>query len=183
MLASIRQHVYVFHGKDHSMAFLKRTLAAAVLTGAMMGSAATTHAADVFSPGVFNQNTMQGWKRTTSGSAMVYGRLPFHPKSTDSTQPQLGFAITAPYRLNGSGVLLHTGAPKLVDLRFNATNFSGGFTTSLHVGSTKAWSYDPTAAPGERHFSLFDSGLSWVGVGLIGAGIIAGTFALTENGS
>jgi hypothetical protein len=183
MRTAVRHHIPVHHGKDHSMTIFKRALTAAVLTGAMMSGAATTQAADIFSPGVFNQNTMQGWKRTTSGSAMVYGRLPFHPKATEAAQPQLGFAVTAPYRLNGSGVLLHTGAPKLVDLRFNATNFSGGFTTSLHVGSTKAWSYEPTAAPGERHHSLFDSGVSWVAVGLIGAGVIAGTFALTENGS
>jgi hypothetical protein len=183
MPASIRQHVGVFQGKGYFMTFFKRALAAAVLTGAMMSGAATTYAADIFSPGVFNQNTMQGWKRTTSGAAMVYGRLPFHPKSTEAAQPQLGFAITAPYRLNGSGVLLHTGAPKLVDLRFNATNFSGGFTTALHVGSAKAWSYDPMATSGERHHSLFDSGVSWVAVGLIGAGVIAGAFALTENGS
>lgn len=161
------------------MSAAKTLLAVSMVVGAMT-AASTAQAADRFG---FDRNTMQGWQRSTSGSAMVYGRLPFHPSKASEAQPQLGIAVTAPYRVSGAGVLLHTGAPKLIDLRLNATDLRGAFTASLHVGSAKAWSFDPQAAPGERTYSIFDSGISWVAVGLISAGVVAGAFALTENGS
>jgi hypothetical protein len=143
----------------------------------------TAAAADPLSRGVFDQNTMQGWKRTTGASTMLYGSLPLHPTKANNAGPALGIAITSPYRVNGAGVLLHTAAPKLMDLRLTAKDFNGGWTSALRFGSTQAWTYDPNAKPGERHHNLFDSGPSWVVVGLLGAVAIAGTFALTENGT
>jgi hypothetical protein len=160
-----------------------RFLTAAAVVAAGLLSAVPSHAADRFARGLFDGNTMQGWQRSTGASAMAYANVPFHASKSGSAKPHMGFAMTAPYRLNGAGVLLHTGAPRLVDLRLNATDINGGWTSALHIGSTKAWTYDPAATLGDRHHTLFESGPSWVVVGLLGAAAIAGTFALTENGT
>jgi predicted RecA/RadA family phage recombinase len=162
---------------------LSRCLSASAVMALVLLSAAPGQAADRFARGLFDLNTMQGWQRATGASAMAYASLPFHAAKSGTAAPHVGFAMTAPFRVNGAGVLLHTNAPRLIDLRFNATDVNGGWTSALHIGSAKAWTYDPTAASGERHHTLFESGPSWVVVGLLGAAVIAGTFALTENGT
>ena len=161
---------------------LSQILAATIFAIVCLFAAPSSQAADPFGRGLFDQNTMQGWQRSTGASAMVYGRLPFHPTGTTASQPHLGFAITAPHRVNGAGVLLRTSAPRFLDIRFNATDMSGGWNSALYLGSTRALTYDPTAVPGARYHNMFESGTSWVVVGLLGAAAIAGTFALTENG-
>ncbi|MDX2141757.1 MAG: hypothetical protein SFV19_00255 [Rhodospirillaceae bacterium] len=130
---------------------------------------------------LFDRNTMQGWRQSSGASAMVYGRLPFHAAKADDTQARLGFAVTTPYRMSGMGVRLHTQAPRLVDIGINAKDFDGAWSASASVGATPAWSYDPDRPAGEQHLHLFDSGLSWVAVGLVGAGLFAGVFMITED--
>jgi len=165
---------------QHKVSSMKRSMFPLLAAALLVSTAAS---ADPLSRGLFDQNTMQGWKRTTGASTMLYGRLPFHPTKANNARPALGIAVTAPYRVNGAGVLLHTAAPKLVDLRLTATDFNGRWTSALRIGSTQAWTYDPNAKSGEQHRHLFESGPSWVVVGLVGAAVIAGTFALTENGT
>ena len=152
-------------------------------TAFTLSAAAPATAADRFVLDSFNRNTMQGWQRSAGASALAYARVPFHPDRTATSVAQMGFAMTAPYRISGAGVLLHGAAPRLVDLRFNAADVSGGWSSALYLGASPAWSYDPARAPGERVTHMFDSGPSWVAVGLLGAAVIAGTFALTENGT
>ncbi len=163
--------------------FVSRALAATAIAAACVMTASASQAADRFAPGLFNTNTMQGWQRATGASAMAYFNLPFHATKSSAAQPHIGFAMTAPHRVNGAGVLLHTQAPRFVDFRLNATDFSGGWTSAIYVGNSKAWTYDPTAAPGEKAHNMFESGTSWVVVGLLGAATLAGAFALTENGT
>lgn len=128
---------------------------------------------------LFHRDTMLGWQRTTGAAAVVYGRLPFHATATEAAQPRLGLAMTAPQR--ATGLRLHTQAPRLVDIGVNAKGFDGAWSVSARLGATPAWSYDPDRAAGERHLHLFDSGLSWVAVGLVGAGLFAGVFMITED--
>jgi hypothetical protein len=130
---------------------------------------------------LFDRNTMQGWRQSSGAAAMVYGRLAFHATASDDTQAWLGFAMTTPYRASGMGVRLHTQAPRLVDIGINAKGFDGAWSATAFVGATPAWSYDPDRPTGEQHLHLFDSGLSWVAVGLVGAGLFVGAFMITED--
>lgn len=161
------------------LARLGRSLA---LIATVVALAAPAVAADIF-----DRNTMLGWQRSTGASVMAYARLPFHATKADTTTPRLGVAMTAPVRSTGGRVMLHAQAPRLVDIGFNAKGFNakgfdGAWSASINVGATPAWSYDPERRSGEQHRYLFDSGLSWVGVGLITVGLFAGTLFIAENG-
>lgn len=162
---------------------MNRILKAVLAATATMTFATASLAADPMPRGMFDQNTMLGWQRSAGASAMAYGKIKFHPSKSDAEPARFGVAMTAPYRVNGAGVLLSTQAPRFVDFGFSTKDFQGTWASSLKVGSTQAWSYDPARPAGQQHMNIFESGPSWVVVGLLGAAVIAGTFALTENGT
>ncbi|MBL8631397.1 MAG: hypothetical protein JNM81_17310 [Rhodospirillaceae bacterium] len=158
---------------------LKAVLSAAVL----MASSVSAFAADPFSRAVFDQNTMQGWQRSTGASAMAYGTVKFHPTKSDAEPAKFGVAMTAPYRVNGAGVLLRTEAPKLMDFSFNTRSFDGTWGSSLKLGATRAWTYDPYAKAGEQHTNFLDSGTSWIVVGLATVAVGVAAFSIIDNGT
>lgn len=162
---------------------MKRALNLALSAAILVASSASAFAADPFPRGMFDQHTMQGWQRSTGASAMAYGSFKFHPTKSDAEPAKFGVAMTAPYRVNGAGVLLRTQAPKLMDFSFNTRSFDGTWGSSLSVGATRAWTYDPYAPQGEQHTNFLDSGTSWIVVGLATVAIGVGIFALTENGT
>jgi hypothetical protein len=163
---------------------LKAALFKAVVSAAVLvASSVPAFAADPLPRGVFDQNTMQGWQRSTGASAMAYGTVKFHPTKSDAEPAKFGVAMTAPYRVNGAGVLLRTQAPKLMDFSFNTRSFDGTWGSSLNVGATRAWTYDPYAPVGEQHTNFLDSGTSWIVVGVATIAIGFGIYSLTENGT
>lgn len=162
---------------------MKKVLRFVVAAGVLAASMAPAWAADPFARGTFDRSTMQGWQRSTGSSAMAYGRIAFHPPKSDKSPMRFGLAMTAPYRVNGAGVLLRTDAPKLIDIGFNTRGAAETWSASFNIGSTPAWSYDPARAPGERHHNFLDSGTSWliVGVATIAVGVAA--MSVIDNGT
>lgn len=160
-----------------------KTIVHAALVTAALAAAPSAFAADPFARGSFDNNTMQGWARSTGASAMAYGRVKFNPPATDDAPARFGLAMTAPYRVNGAGVLLHTQAPRFADFGFNTRDFKGSWSASLNVGSTPAWSYDPSRAPGERQQYGIQSGTTWAIVGLAAVAVGVGALMIVNNGT
>lgn len=133
-----------------------------------------------FAASPFNETTMLGWQQTTKPTAMAYARLPFHASATDQFQPRTGIMITSPQTYRVGGPLTRASAPGMVDLGFTGRNFAAPWTATLNVSDAVAWAQDPKALPKNSH-NLFESGTSWVVVGLLSVGIIGGVYALSDR--
>jgi hypothetical protein len=124
--------------------------------------------------------TMQGWQRIAEPAAMAYVRVPFHATRKDRRQARAGIMITSPRTYRAGQVFTRTSAPGMVDFGFTGTSFSSPWTATLNVSTSVAWAQDPEVLPKNTHY-LSDSGLSWVVVGVISAGIIGGVYALSDR--
>ena len=137
-------------------------------------------AAPAYAGGTFNETTMLGWQKTSRPAAMAYVRLPFHAGRADASQPRAGFMITAPRGYRVGAMPVRTAAPGVIDFGFTGRNFQSAWTASINVNDAVAWASKPEALP-KNATHLFESGASWVVVGLISVGIVAGTIALSDR--
>ncbi len=145
--------------------------------------AAFALAAQVVTPafaGSYDFNPALGPQRTAAPAAMGYFRLPLHAGAKDSAQPRAGFMITSPQTYRVGQTFSRIGAPGMVDIGFTGRDLSTPWTATLNVSNTVAWAQNPDALPKNTHY-LFESGLSWVVVGVISAGIIGGIYALSDK--
>lgn len=88
--------------------------------------------------------------------------------------------ITAPQSYRIGQAFTRTGVPGMIDFGFTGRDFSTPWTATLNVSTSVAWAQDPAALPKNTHY-LFESGVSWVIVGVISAGIIGGVYALSDR--
>ncbi|MDX2224298.1 MAG: hypothetical protein SFV21_16225 [Rhodospirillaceae bacterium] len=137
--------------------------------------AAATCSMPVTAGDVFNPNTLAGWQRQTGAALMAYGNLPFHAGPRERKRPHLGLAMTAPVDRAGGRLVLHTQAPRFIDLRLTGTGKADGWTASLSAGAAPVWSSDPAAR------QLLDGGGTWAAVGLLTVAAGVGIFAITED--
>lgn len=155
------------------------------ITAVVTQLVAPAFAGDIFEGGMFNHTTALGWRQTTGPAAMAYFRVPFTATSR-GTQPQLGLMVAGPQAYWGGESHLHLDGPRVLDVSLTGRNLAApwradSWTTTMTVGNAVAWSSDRQApAPGEAPH-LFESGLSWVAIGVLTVGAVAGTFVLIDR--
>ena len=155
-------------------------VAIAALSSQLAGPA---FAADM-SQGLFNSTTVLGLARTGDAAAMAYVHMPFGGHTTSA--PRLGVMFVGPQSYLPGEAHLHLNGPRMADLSFSGRDFSApwqtaSWTSTLTLGKTVAWTNDKNSIPPGQGPALFDSGLSWVAVGVISAGVVIGAFALTNR--
>ncbi len=148
--------------------------------------AAPALAYDRFAQETFNRTTTLGWTRTTGAAAMGYFRMPFGQTSTKQAAPRFGLMVTGPQTYSAGEVPLALNAPRIVDLSFTGRDLQNPLQTSswrgaLTVGKSVAWVSDRKDLPDSEAPHLFESGVSWVAVGLVTVAAVAGAFALTDR--
>lgn len=133
---------------------------------------------------IFNGNTMLGWARATDPGVVAYAELPFHGGKDRAARPRAGFALTTPTMARIGATSAITDAPRTFDLRFSGANLTSDWHWSLRSDNAIAWSTDPNDIPsgikGPRD-RLFGGTGSWIAVGLLTAGAVAGVFLITED--
>jgi hypothetical protein len=137
-------------------------------------------ATPAFAGGPFHPTTALGWQRTSGPAAMAYVRVPFHARKTDRDQPRAGFMLTSPGAYRPGDAYSRISAPGLVDFGFTGRNFKSPWTATLNLSSQVAWASDKDELPKNTRY-LFESGTSWLVVGVVSAGIIVGVYALSER--
>lgn len=130
--------------------------------------------------GTFNRSTMRGWQQHTQPAAVAYMRMPFHSNKHDRFQPRAGLMLSAPRTYSAGEPLLRASAPGMIDFGFTGGNFNRRWTPTLNFSNSVVWSSDPSALPKNTHY-LFESGTSWVVVGVATVAIIAGVWVLSEQ--
>jgi hypothetical protein len=149
-----------------------------------VAAAAIAMAGQLVSPayaaGVFNETTMLGWKRTSEPAAVAYFKLPFQWGESLKAQPRVGFMISSPRTYAASAAVPHQTGRGIVDLGFTGRDFYSPWTASLNFNGQTAWTSDRDAMPKNTKY-LFESGTSWVVVGIASAAIIAGVYLASEN--
>ncbi len=144
---------------------------------AVIAAIASQTVTPALAAGALDENTMLGWQRNAGPAAMAYFRMPFHATRADRLQPRAGFMITPPQSYRAGTVISRANAPGIIDFGFTGRDFRSPWTATFNVSDAVAWSGNPDALPkGTRH--LFESGTSWMAVGAVTVGIIAGTLAL-----
>ena len=128
----------------------------------------------------FGDTTIYGQQRIAAPAAMAYVRVPFHAARTDAFQPRAGVVITAPQAYRVGEAFTRTAAPGIIDLGFTGRDFTSPWTATVNVSGNVAWAEDPKSLPKNTH-SLFESGTSWIVVGLLSVGIAGGVYALSER--
>ena len=130
--------------------------------------------------GIFNRNTMLGWQQRTSPAPMAYMRMPFHSNKHDRFQPRAGLMLSAPRTYFGGEPLLRASAPGLIDFGYTGGTYNRRWTPTLNFSNSVVWARDPAELPKNTHY-LFESGTSWVVVGVASVAIMAGIYAMSEN--
>ena len=147
----------------------------------------TQLAAPAFAYDTFNRTTILGGTRTSGAAAMGYFRMPLgSPPSARQAAPRFGLMVAGPQTYNAGEVPLALNAPRIVDLSFTGRDLknpwrAASWRGSLAVGNTVAWVSDRKDLPASEAPHLFDSGVSWVAVGLVTVAAVAGAFALTDR--
>ena len=149
---------------------------ALVATAALVAQLATP----AFAAGTFNDATMLGWQQRSAPAALAYFSVPFHTARQGRLQPRAGLMITAPQAYYPGKMSALTSAPGMVDFAFTGKDFNSPWTGTLHVQNQVVWASDPKALP-KNTKQLFESGVSWVVVGALSAGIIIGVYALSDR--
>ncbi len=153
-----------------------KKFAVLVAAAALAGQLATP----AFAAGTFNDATMLGWQQRSAPAAMAYFSVPFHAARNDRLQPRAGLMITAPQAYYPGAKSSLTSAPGMVDFAFTGNDLNTPWTATLNVQNQVAWASDPKALP-KNSKQLFESGVSWVVVGVLSAGIIVGVYALSDR--
>ena len=138
---------------------------------------------ELFNSSVFNGTTALGWRQTTGPAAMAYFRMPL-TATTHGLAPQMGLMVAGPQAYAGGEAHLHLDGPRVLDIGITGRNLSepwraDSWTSALTLGNTTAWSSDGVPAGQNPH--LFDSGTSWVVVGVLTVGAVAAGFALADR--
>ncbi len=147
---------------------------------AAVAALASQLAAPAFAAEMFDRSTMLGWQRTASPTAMAYVRMPFQSAGTGSQQPRAGFMITPPHTYRPGTAQAFSSAHGVVDFGITGRDFHQPWTTSLNLNNAVAWTGNAEAMPKNATY-LFESGVSWVVVGVASVVIIAGTIALSNE--
>lgn len=147
--------------------------AIAALAGQLITSA--------FAAAPFPGTTMFDQQRVAAPAVMAYMRMPLQSVKSTAFQPRAGLMITSPQAYRVGDSFSRTSAPGMLDLGFTARDLASPWTATFNVGGAVAWAQDPKALPKNTR-NLFESGTSWVVVGLLSAGIIGGVYALSDRG-
>lgn len=153
---------------------MRKLIAAAIAAAITVQFAAPALAQDFF-----NRNTLLGYRQQTGPAAVAYFRAPIGPR-TLKAPIRTGFAVVGPRSYNASEAPLFSQAPRLVDFAFTKQGVDARWVRSFNVGGVVAWTSDPDSLP-KGQLNLMESGVSWVAVGAIAAGLAAGTVALIEK--
>jgi hypothetical protein len=158
-----------------------KKIAAFVAAVAMMGSViAPAQAAGVFRDALLKDTTMLGWQRTSQPAAVAYFKMPLQADKHGAAQPRAGLMISAPKSYAAGTAVLRQSGAGMIDLGFSGRDLSTPWTASLMVSNQVAWTANPEAMPKNTKY-LFESGASWVVVGLVSVGIIAGVYVLADR--
>lgn len=135
---------------------------------------------------IFNRTTLLGGARTSGAAAMGYFRLPLGQTPGKTSAPRFGLMVAGPQTYSAGEVPLALNAPRIVDLAVTGRNLNAPFTASswrgsLSFGNTVAWVSDRKDLPPEEARHLLESGTSWLVVGAVTVGAVAGAFALTNR--
>ena len=150
----------------------KRAVLAAAI--AMAGQSITP----AFAGGMFNENTMLGWRQRMEPTAMAYVKIPFHTTKTDHRQFSAGIKVTTPQAYRPGAAPPRSGATGWIDFSVTGYDLRSPWTTTLNVNGFTAWADNPDLLPKNHpHFS----GSSWILVGALSAGIIGGVIALSDR--
>ncbi len=157
-----------------------------VSTFAAVAAIVSQLAAPAYAGEIFNRTTLLGGTRTSGAAAMGYFRLPLGQTPGRTSAPRLGLMVTGPQTYSAGDVPLALNAPRIVDFAFtgrdlNAPWAPSSWRGSLTVGNTVAWVSDRKGLPPGEAKHLLESGTSWVVVGALTAGAVAGAFALTNR--
>ncbi len=152
-----------------------RKLMAAASVAAIAAQCATPAAARDF----FDRNTLLGYRQQTGPAAVAYFRAPIGPR-TFKAPVRTGFAVVGPRSYSAGEAPLYSQGPRLVDFAFTNRGVDARWARSFSVGGAVAWTSDPESLP-KGQLNLMESGVSWVAVGAIAAGLLAGTIALIEK--
>ncbi len=133
-----------------------------------------------YAAGPLPGTTMFDQQRVAAPVVMAYMRMPLQSVKSHKFEPRAGLMITSPvgYRVGDS--FSRSSVPGMLDLGFTGRDLASPWTATLNAGGAVAWAQDPKALPKNTHY-LFESGTSWVVVGLLSAGIIVGVYALSER--
>lgn len=147
-------------------------------------AAAVAMAGQLVSPayaaGAFNETTMLGWRHVSAPAAVAYFKMPLQTDNALKAQPRAGLMISSPKSYTASNAVMYQSGSGAVDIGFTGRSFDSPWTASLMVNNHVAWASNPDALP-KNTPHLFESGTSWVMVGLLSAGIIAGVYVLADR--
>lgn len=133
-----------------------------------------------YAAGAFNETTMLGWRHVSAPAAVAYFKMPLQTVKGFSAQPRAGLMISSPKSYSASAPVMYQSGSGAVDFGFTGRNFDSPWTASLMVSNQLAWANNPEALP-KNTPHLFESGASWVMVGLLSAGVIAGVYVLADR--
>jgi hypothetical protein len=152
---------------------MRKSIAAAVAAAITLQFAAPAMAREFF-----NRNTMLGWRQQTGPAVVAYFRAPIGP-STFKAPARTGLAVTGPRSYRAGEPPRYSLAPRLVDFTLTKRGVDARWIAQVNVGNAVAWTNDPKSVTASQ-VNLMESGMSWVAVGAITAGLVAGTFAVIE---
>ena len=157
-----------------------------VTTFVAIAALASQIAAPAFAGDMFNRTTILGTTRTSGAAAMGYFRLPLGQAPGKASAPRFGLMVAGPQTYSAGDVPLALNAPRILDFAFTGRDLSAPFAASswrgsLTLGNTVAWVSDRKDLPGGEATHLLESGTSWIVVGAVTVGAVAGAFALTNR--
>ena len=116
--------------------------------------------ASAFAAGMFDQNTMLGYKQRQGAAAMAYFHMPFNTVKNYQFQPRAGLMITTPSAYYPGKYTTRTSRPGVLDFSLTGgRHFQGPFTATLKVNNNVTWISNPDALPKNTGHSL-EGGLS-----------------------
>jgi len=149
-----------------------------VLTAAVAAAVTVQLAAPAVAHEMFNRNTMLGWRQQTGPAVIAYVRTPIGP-AVFKTRAHTGLAVTGPRAYRPGSAPLYSAGPQLLDFTFTTHGADARWVAQLNVGKAVAWTNDSRSV-GKDQVNLMESGMSWVIVGAVAAGLAAGTLAVIE---
>lgn len=157
-----------------------------VSTFAAVAAMASQLAAPACAGEMFNRTTLLGGTRTSGAAAMGYFRIPLGQAPGKTNAPRLGLMVAGPQTYSAGDVPLALNAPRIVDFAFTGRDLAAPFAASswrgsLTVGNTVTWVSDRNGLPPGETKHLLESGTSWLVVGAVTVGAVAGAFALTNR--
>ena len=143
-------------------------------------------AAPAFAGEIFNRTTVLAGTRTSGAAAMGYFRLQLGQAAGKTSAPRFGLMVAGPQTYSAGEVPLALNAPRILDFAVTGRDVSAPFAASswrgsFTVGNTLAWVSDRKDLPQGEAPRFLESGTSWLIVGAVTVGAVAGAFALTNR--